>query len=783
MRKHRSFIFNRSVLLNLVITYLFIIMLGLGVNSYVYKSSLDMLENEIKRANDLTLNNIKGSMDSRLQDVIHLGTQIFINNDIRSLGYVKEDFNQFHMDVFYKLYNEFRSYKITNSFVDYFFVYYTNSEVALSSEGFFNKEELFRRVSKDSAIYYEDLYELLSQYYSKAFLTLEPESSRDSGGRKIYYIQSLSTIGSSEADVTIVVVIDEMKLIAASGTGPWTAHGGVAVLDGDNNLMGSDDVKNFIGFNTIEQLEGDSGFKTYRIKEDSYVLSYITSQITNWKYVSIVPTSVFMEKSNNIRRIISISVLFCLLTGVTSAFYFAYKNSNPIKKVAKTLSNIKLKYNRSNLQLVNNRQNEIHYIDRMVSAILEEKNVLHNKIKEKNLDLRERFIERMLKGKLDSFDDIEEQCMQYDIRFNSDCFVVLLTRFDEYDEYLDDEDNPEKNYNMSYLIIKNAIEEHINENTCYVLEVDNYQVCLINTENYNGEIINTLISTLDATREHIRDHFCLDFTTAISKVEMGVCNIFKAYAQAQEAMEYSVITGNGKTISYDSITTTEEAYYYPLEAEKQLVNYIKTGDVENSIKSIDKIFKANSAKIQNSFPTLAMVKCLMFDMIGTIAKVTQELKLNDNPEVFGGNNPLELLSRCGSILEMKLRLHQVVETICAYVEQNKKSHNTVLKEEIIEFIDKHYADTNITIPMIAEKLGVNPVYMSSFFKEQSGYSLIEYMNRVRLEKVKKFMEDPGTTLSVIAEKVGYNNDIALIRAFKKYEGITPGRYKEYIKGN
>ena len=32
----------------------------------------------------------------------------------------------------------------------------------------------------------------------------------------------------------------------------------------------------------------------------------------------------------------------------------------------------------------------------------------------------------------------------------------------------------------------------------------------------------------------------------------------------------------------------------------------------------------------------------------------------------------------------------------------------------------------------------------------------------------------------IAELVGYNNSNSLIRAYKKYRGITPGKYRELL---
>lgn len=73
---------------------------------------------------------------------------------------------------------------------------------------------------------------------------------------------------------------------------------------------------------------------------------------------------------------------------------------------------------------------------------------------------------------------------------------------------------------------------------------------------------------------------------------------------------------------------------------------------------------------------------------------------------------------------------------------------------------------------------MNAKYLSSFFKEQTGENLSDYINRVRLSKAKLLLKGSNMTVNEAALKTGYNNCNTFIRVFKKYEGITPGKYKE-----
>ena len=72
---------------------------------------------------------------------------------------------------------------------------------------------------------------------------------------------------------------------------------------------------------------------------------------------------------------------------------------------------------------------------------------------------------------------------------------------------------------------------------------------------------------------------------------------------------------------------------------------------------------------------------------------------------------------------------------------------------------------------------MNPKYLSYVYKEATGDSLINLINRTRIDRAKDFLKEDLSILAT-ARRVGYGNSNAFIRIFKKYEGITPGRFKE-----
>ena len=97
----------------------------------------------------------------------------------------------------------------------------------------------------------------------------------------------------------------------------------------------------------------------------------------------------------------------------------------------------------------------------------------------------------------------------------------------------------------------------------------------------------------------------------------------------------------------------------------------------------------------------------------------------------------------------------------------------------MEIVKTQYADNNLCVSAIAQQLQLNPSYLSRYFKQQVEVGLLDYLHQYRIEAVKKLIdEQPDLPTGVIAEQTGFYNAAALIRIFKKYEGVTPGQYRK-----
>lgn len=124
---------------------------------------------------------------------------------------------------------------------------------------------------------------------------------------------------------------------------------------------------------------------------------------------------------------------------------------------------------------------------------------------------------------------------------------------------------------------------------------------------------------------------------------------------------------------------------------------------------------------------------------------------------------------------------ETAQQICDLVNGGKESHNSLLLGEILDYISCNFSNCNLNNTMIADAMNITPAYLSRFFKQQTGIGVSSYIGKLRIEKSKALILHKGNgSFNDLCVKVGFENAATFIHTFKKYEGVTPGKYLEAI---
>lgn len=110
--------------------------------------------------------------------------------------------------------------------------------------------------------------------------------------------------------------------------------------------------------------------------------------------------------------------------------------------------------------------------------------------------------------------------------------------------------------------------------------------------------------------------------------------------------------------------------------------------------------------------------------------------------------------------------------------REKQETTKQLMERVERYVQKHFSE-GITVASIADNFGLVPPYLSRLFKEYSGYTLSQYVQKTRIERAKTLLEMDGDILAKdVAEIVGYPNPLYFSKMFKKKVGVYPSEYKK-----
>lgn len=97
----------------------------------------------------------------------------------------------------------------------------------------------------------------------------------------------------------------------------------------------------------------------------------------------------------------------------------------------------------------------------------------------------------------------------------------------------------------------------------------------------------------------------------------------------------------------------------------------------------------------------------------------------------------------------------------------------------VAFVDAHYGDP-ISVAAIAQEAGLSESRLHALFEARLGLSPMRYVTRRRLEMAALLLEETPLSIAEIAHRVGYGDQSAFTRVFRREKGETPGAYRKRV---
>lgn len=108
--------------------------------------------------------------------------------------------------------------------------------------------------------------------------------------------------------------------------------------------------------------------------------------------------------------------------------------------------------------------------------------------------------------------------------------------------------------------------------------------------------------------------------------------------------------------------------------------------------------------------------------------------------------------------------------------QGQKTHDDEPIKKAQEFIESNF-DERITVDQLAQMFALGRRNMERRFKKATANTVVEYIQRVKIEAAKKNFESSRKNVNEVMYDVGYTDPKAFRTTFKKITGLSPVEYR------
>lgn len=259
----------------------------------------------------------------------------------------------------------------------------------------------------------------------------------------------------------------------------------------------------------------------------------------------------------------------------------------------------------------------------------------------------------------------------------------------------------------------------------------------------------------------------LRLEAGISQVHHGLRQLNMALVEANVAIQEKM-QGPAAHIWQFAVPVIGEASFGSLIVEEALLGEcIRHHNEAMLISNLNRLFDG----IAQLDPQGPLYQCQCYNAINLcsvlLSTFGQPLDKAQLEELCAITHTREL---CQAITDRLLKL-------CQCVQEQESEKLNASKYHLLEFVQEHFRDPELSLTMLSETLGLSQPYISKLFKDETGQNFIAYVRQLRFAWVQRELSDTDRPVKDIVLDSGYMDVANFSRSFKAYSGVTPVEYR------
>lgn len=278
-----------------------------------------------------------------------------------------------------------------------------------------------------------------------------------------------------------------------------------------------------------------------------------------------------------------------------------------------------------------------------------------------------------------------------------------------------------------------------------------------------SEELHTNFKRLNNT---LKTHLNLTVSLGLGRPSQSFLDLRVQYCEAFQALERRFFDGKALFSEYKvklhPYQKTDDSF------EENLVNAV----MDCNKTDIDQVIQEWVRECKKDVYVLpSTIRSYAVEIWVSLNRLSKEFEL-ELPDSQG--IPTDLLT-ADSLEKTAEILKTTTASLVSLLEEQRSIRKEILW--VKQYVALHI-DEPLRLEEAAEQCGISKAYFSRLFKKECGESYLNYVNRMKMEKAKEYIQLKNMKASEAAARVGILDDSYFSKLFRKYIGVNPSQMKD-----
>ncbi len=283
-----------------------------------------------------------------------------------------------------------------------------------------------------------------------------------------------------------------------------------------------------------------------------------------------------------------------------------------------------------------------------------------------------------------------------------------------------------------------------------------------------------LLGLADKIRLSVASALTVTVSVGVGNPQADATRLHVSFTEAHRALGYKFFLGENLVVHADEVSLPGTRVHFLSGGERvpSLIARVRVKDKEGAIRALNRILDDMFAASRSA----EAVKLAATEVILTVVRIAFETGAYADDILNLSAEWVQEAIKASGASELRQIMTRAIEHVVDTLNVAAASRHVTLLRRAVNHINDNFAH-ELTLKEVARTVWLSPAYLSHLFSRELGWSFVEYVTKVRIERAQMLLVGTSLSISEVAAEVGYRDASYFSRVFKTATGQSPTQYR------